>query len=186
MKLLDPRRFGLLCAATAVAAGLTVAGCANRVEGVANPNTADLAAYKTEAAASSAAATSSRQAAAQAQAVSENCAQFPTTTGVGVKAYNDFVDAHDSNAPDYAAKRDGAAQTLDDAANKVEAGVNSIAGGALPDDLAGKFSAYVAAARLLAEETRKMTYTAPVGGLNEASKQVNDARTAVREACPKR
>ncbi|MFC9895374.1 hypothetical protein ACFVMC_16960 [Nocardia sp. NPDC127579] len=185
MKLLDPRRFGLVCAAAAVAAGLTVAGCANRVDGVANPNIADVEAYKTEAAASSAAATSSRKAAAQTQAIDENCAQFPTTTGVGVKAYNDFVDAHDSNAPDYAAKRDGAAQTLEDAANKVEAGINGAAG-ALPDDLAGKFSAYVSAARLLAEETRKMSYTAPVGGLNEASKQVNDARTAVREACPKR
>ncbi|WP_054813346.1 hypothetical protein [Nocardia arizonensis] len=185
MNVLDPRGFGLVCAAAAVVAGVTVAGCADRIEGTANPNATDLASYKTEAAASSAAATSSRRAAAQAQAVSDNCGNFPTTTGVGVKAYNDFVDAHDSNAPDYAAKRDSAATTLDDAAAKVESGV-STAGGALPDDLSAKFTEYVAAARQLAVETRKMTYTAPVGPLNDASRRVNDARNAVRDACPKR
>jgi hypothetical protein len=102
-----------------------------------------------------------------------------------VKAYNDFVDAHDSNAPDYAAKRDAASTTLEDAATKVEAGVTAAAG-ALPDDLAAKFSEYVTAARALAAETRRMTYTAQVGPLNDASKRVNDARNAVRETCPKR
>ncbi|MCP2290725.1 hypothetical protein ACFYT3_14030 [Nocardia amikacinitolerans] len=185
MKLLNPRGFGLVCATAAVAAGLTVAGCAEQVAGTAQPNTSELAAYKTEAAASSAAATSSRRAAAQAQAINDNCAQFPTTTGVGVTTYNAFVDAHDSNAPDYAAKRDLAAQTLEDAATKVETGVNTAAG-ALPDDLVAKLNEYVAAARALAAETRTMTYTAPVGPLNEASKRVNDARNAVRDACPKR
>ncbi|MFD0362653.1 hypothetical protein ACFQZZ_14505 [Nocardia sp. GCM10030253] len=185
MKVLDPRGFGLVCATLAVVAGLTVAGCANRVEGVANPNAADLSAYKTAAASSSAAATSSRRAAAQAQAINDNCGQFPNTTGVGVSKYNDFINAHDSNAPDYASRREAAASTLDEAANKVEAGVNS-ASDALPPDLAAKFSEYVGAARLLASETRKMTYTAPVGSLNDASRRVNDARNAVRDACPKR
>ncbi|WP_431963102.1 hypothetical protein [Nocardia sp. bgisy134] len=185
MKLLNPRGFGLVCATAAVATGLTVAGCAEQVAGSAYPNTSELAAYKTEAAASSAAATSSRQAAAQAQAITDNCAQFPAVTGAGVSSYNDFVDAHDSNAPDYAAKRDAAAQTLEDAATKVETGVNTAAE-PLPPDLAAKFNEYVAAARALAAETRTMTYTAPVGALNEASKRVNDARNAVRDACPKR
>lgn len=102
-----------------------------------------------------------------------------------VAKYNEFVDAHDANAPDYADKRELAASTLDDAANKVEAGV-STAKDSLPEDLAGKFTDYVTAARALAAETRKMTYTAPVGPLNEASRRVNDARNAVRDACPKR
>jgi hypothetical protein len=185
MKVLDPGGFGLVCATLAVAAGLTVAGCANRIEGVANPNAADLAAYQTAAASSSAAATSSRRAAAQTQAINENCGQFPNTTGVGVSKYNDFVNAHDSNAADYASKREAASSTLDDAANKVETGVNS-ASEALPTDLTAKFTEYVAAARLLASETRKMTYTAPVGPLNDASRRVNDARNAVRDGCPKR
>ncbi|WP_431949835.1 hypothetical protein [Nocardia lijiangensis] len=185
MKLLNPRGFGLVCATAAVVAGSTVAGCAEQVEGTAHPNTSELAAYKTEAAASSAAATSSRRAAAQSQAIDDNCAQFPATTGLGVTSYNDFVDAHDANAPDYAAKRDAAAQTLEDAAVKVETGVNTAAE-SLPPDLAAKFNEYVAAARALAAETRGMTYTAPVGPLNEASKRVNDARNAVRDACPKR
>ena len=185
MKVLDPRGFGAVCATVAVVFGLTVAGCAKHVEGVANPNSSELAAYKTEAASSSAAATSSRKAAAQAQAIGDNCGQFPTTTGVGVSKYNEFVDAHDANAPDYNAKRDTAAKTLEDAANKVETGVNN-ASDALPTDLQAKFAEYVAAARQLAAETRKMTYTAPVGGLNDASKRVNDARNAVKDACPKR
>jgi hypothetical protein len=185
MKVLDPRGFGLLCATAAVAVGLTVAGCANHVAGVANPNATDLAAYQTEAAASSAAATSSRKAAAQAQAIGDNCGQFPTTTGVGVSKYNEFVDAHDANAADYAAKRDSAVQTLEDAANKVEAGVNN-ANGTLPPDLQRLLTEYVTAARQLAAETKKMTYTAPVGSLNDASKRVNDARNAVRDSCPKR
>ncbi|MFI9403754.1 hypothetical protein [Nocardia sp. NPDC052316] len=185
MKTLDPRGFGLVCATGAVVVGLVVAGCANRVEGTANPNTADLAAYKTEAAASSAAATSSKRAAAQTKAITDNCGQFPTTTGVGVSKYNEFVDAHDANAPDYAAKRELAASTLDDAANKVETGVNT-AKDSLPGELATKFTDYVTAARALSAETRRMTYTAPVGPLNEASRRVNDARNAVRDACPKR
>ncbi|WP_069166938.1 hypothetical protein [Nocardia altamirensis] len=185
MRTLDPRGFGLMCATGAVAIGLVLAGCANRVEGTANPNNADLAAYKTEAAASSVAATSSKRAAAQAKSVADNCTQFPTTTGVGVSKYNEFVDAHDANAPDYAAKREAAVSTLEDAANKVEAGLN-LGRDTLPPDLAGKFTDYVTAARALADETRKMSYTAPVGPLNEASKRVNDARNAVRDACPKR
>ncbi|MBF6213121.1 hypothetical protein IU433_27415 [Nocardia puris] len=183
MKVLNPRGFGLVCATVAVVAGLTLAGCADRVEGVAGPNESELAAYKTEAAASSAAATSSRRAAAQAQAIATNCSQFPVTTGVGVTSYNAFVEAHDSNAPDYAAKRDAAAQTLEEAASKVETGVNT-AEGALPEDLAAKFTEYVAAARQLAAETRGMSYTAPVDALNSASRRVNDARNAVRDACP--
>ncbi|MBF6219308.1 hypothetical protein IU479_14430 [Nocardia abscessus] len=185
MKLLNPRGFGMVCAAGAVAIGLVVAGCANQVDGVAGPNASDLAAYKTEAASSSAAATSSRRAAAEAKAIADNCGQFPGTTGAGVSRYNEFVDAHDSNAPDYVAKRDSAAQTLEDAANKVESGVNS-AKDALPADLAAKLTEYVIAARALAAETRTMTYTAPVAALNDASRRVNDARNVVRDSCPKR
>ncbi|WP_280365741.1 hypothetical protein [Nocardia abscessus] len=185
MKLLNPRGFGMVCAAGAVAIGLVVAGCANQVDGVAGPNASDLAVYKTEAASSSAAATSSRRAAAEAKAIADNCGQFPGTTGAGVSRYNEFVDAHDSNAPDYVAKRDSAAQTLEDAANKVESGVNS-AKDALPADLAAKLTEYVIAARALAAETRTMTYTAPVAALNDASRRVNDARNVVRDSCPKR
>ncbi|UGT69261.1 hypothetical protein LTT66_03355 [Nocardia gipuzkoensis] len=185
MKLLNPRGFGMVCATGAVAIGLVVAGCANQVDGVAGPNASDLAAYKTEAASSSAAATSSRRAAAEAKAIADNCGQFPGTTGAGVSRYNEFVDAHDSNAPDYVTKRDSAAQTLEDAANKVESGVNS-AKDALPADLAAKLTEYVIAARALAAETRTMTYTAPVAALNDASRRVNDARNVVRDSCPKR
>ncbi|MGQ4599581.1 hypothetical protein [Nocardia sp. R6R-6] len=185
MKLLNPRGFGMVCATGAVAIGLIVAGCANRVEGTASPNAGDLAAYKTEAASSSAAATSSRRAAAQAKAITDNCGQFPLTTGIGVTRYNEFVGAHDSNAPDYTAKRDAAAQTLEDAANTVESGVRA-AKEDLPPDLAAKFTEYVNAARALAAETRTMTYTAPVGALNDASRRVNDARNVVRDSCPKR
>ncbi|WP_454198214.1 hypothetical protein [Nocardia sp. Marseille-Q1738] len=185
MKLLNPRGFGMVCATGAVAIGLVVAGCANRVEGSASPNASDLAAYKTEAASSSAAATSARRAAAEAKAIADNCTQFPGTTGVGVTRYNDFVDAHDSNAPDYVAKRDSAAQTLEDAANTVESGVNA-ARDTLPPDLAAKFTEYVSAARALAAETRTMTYLSPVGALNDASRRVNDARNVVRDSCPQR
>ncbi|MFI9505379.1 hypothetical protein [Nocardia sp. NPDC052566] len=185
MKVLDPRGFGLVCALAAITVGLVVAGCGSQIQGTANPNQSDLAAYKSDAASSSAAATSSKRAAAQAKAISDNCGQFPTTTGVGVSKYNEFVDAHDKNAPDYVAKRDLAASTLEDAATKVETGV-SAATGVLPDELAAKFTDYVTAARGLAAETRRMVYTAPVDPLNVASRRVNDARNAVRDACPKR
>ncbi|WP_067470068.1 hypothetical protein [Nocardia amamiensis] len=185
MKLLNPGGFGMVCATGAITIGLIVAGCANQVEGSASPNESDLAAYKTEAASSSAAATSSRRAAAQATAIADNCGQFPTTTSIGVTRYNEFVDAHDSNAPDYVAKRDAAVQTLEDAANTVDSGVNA-ASDMLPPDLAALFTEYVSAARALAAETRTMTYLAPVASLNDASRRVNDARNAVRDSCPKR
>ncbi|MFD4432881.1 hypothetical protein, partial [Nocardia sp. NPDC058497] len=127
----------------------------------------------------------SKAAAAQARAISDNCTQFPTTTGAGVTAFNEFVTAHDSNAPDYAAKREAAAATLDDAALEVETGVTTAAG-ALPADLAEKFTAYVLAARELSAETRKMTYSSQVTKLNDASRTINQARTAVHDACPSR
>ncbi|MFF0458223.1 hypothetical protein [Nocardia africana] len=185
MKLLNPRGFGLMCATLAVGTGLVVAGCSTAVHGTATVNQADAAAFRSEMASSSAAATSSKQAAAQSKAVADNCTPFRETTGAAVTKYNDFVDAHDANAPDQDAKRDAAAQTLEDAARTVEGRVTAT-GDALPPDLAQKLTEYVNAARGLAGESRKMTYTAPVGTLNDASKRVNDALNAVRTACPAR
>ncbi|WP_067859349.1 hypothetical protein [Nocardia shimofusensis] len=178
MKLLNPHRIGLACSALAVLAG-TVVACGEQVPGTALPNTGEVAIYQSE----QAAATSSRRAAEQAQAITDNCAPFANTSGIGVQRYNEFVEAHDSNAPDYDARRDTAATTLQDAANKVEAGVNN-AGDKLPPDLAGKLIEYVNAARQLAEETGKMSYHANVDPLNAASQRVNNARNTVREACP--
>lgn len=185
MKLLDPHGFGLMCAAVAVAVGVVVTGCANRVAGQANPSPGELQSYQNDMSSSSRAATSSKLAAAQRRAITDNCAQFPTTSGVGVTKYNEFVTAHDQNAADYHPKRELAASTLDDAATKVETAVGS-AGDTLPAELADKFSEYVTAARGLAAETRKMTYTASVDPLNAASRRVNDARNSVLSACPKR
>ncbi|WP_446223400.1 hypothetical protein ACTWPB_27590 [Nocardia sp. IBHARD005] len=182
MRVLHARRLGLICAFAAVTAGSVVAGCAEQIPGTPTTDPAEVAAYKTAAAASSSAAASSRAAAARERAITDNCGQFATTTGAGVTAYNDFVSAHDTNAPDYAAKRESAATTLDNAATKVEAGVVAAAG-ALPTELADKFTAYVVAARELSAQTRKMTYNSPVGKLNEASRAINQARTAVHDAC---
>ena len=185
MKLLNPRGFGLMCATVAVGTGLVVAGCSSSIHGTATANEVEASAYRTEMASSSAAATSSQKAAAQAKAISDNCTPFRGTTSVAVTKYNEFVDAHDANAPDQDAKRDTSAQTLEDAAKTVEGRVNA-SGDALPTDLAQKFTAYVTAARGLAAETRKMTYTAPVGALKDASKRVNDALNVARDACSAR
>ncbi len=185
MKLLNPRGFGLVCASLAVTAGLTVAGCADRIEGTPTADEAQVTSYRAEASSSSAAATSSRRAAAQAKAIADNCDPFRDTTGPAVTRYNEFVDAHDANAPDYAAKRDTAANTIEDAARTVETRVQE-AGEALPPDLAQKFIGYVNAARELAGQARVMTYTSPVAALNDASRKVNDALNAVRDACPAR
>lgn len=185
MRLLDTRRLGLVCAAVAVTAGMVVAGCGKQVPGTPTTDAAEVAAYKTAAAASSSAAAASKAAAAQAKAITDNCTQFPTTTGAGVTAFNEFVTAHDRNTPDYAAKRETAATTLDNAATKVETGVTAAAG-ALPADLGEKFTAYVVAARELSAETRKMTYSSQVAKLNDASRKINQARTDVHEACQSR
>ncbi|MFD3510767.1 hypothetical protein [Nocardia sp. NPDC058666] len=182
MRVLHARRLGSVCAVVAVTVGAVLAGCAQQVPGTPTTDAAEVAAYKTAAAATSSAAASSRAAAARDKAVTDNCTQFPTTTGAGVTAFNDFVSAHDSNAPDYAAKRESAATTLDNAATKVETGVVAAAG-ALPTELADKFSAYVTAARELSTQTRKMTYNSPVDKLNTASRAINQARTAVHDAC---
>lgn len=185
MRVPDARRLGLACAVVAVTSGLVVAGCATQIPGTPTTDAAEVAAYQTEAAASSSAAAAARAAAAEAKAISDNCTQFPTTTGAGVTAYNEFVSAHDSNAGDYADKREAAAATLDNAATKVETGVTAAAG-VLPAELADKFTDYVVAARALSAETRKMTYSSPVGRLNDASRTINQARTAVQEACQSR
>jgi|GEM_PF-4363346 hypothetical protein len=183
MKLLNPHGFGMVCSVVATAAGLVVAGCSSSIHGTATVNQADAAAYRTEMSSSSAAASSSKKAAAQAKAVGDNCTPFRGTTSVAVTKYNEFVDAHDANAPDQDAKRDLAVQTLDDAANAVQGRVSG-SGSDLPPDLVQKFTDYVNAARGLADESRKMNYTAPVGPLNDASKRVNDALNTARQACP--
>ncbi|MBL1074476.1 hypothetical protein JK358_08710 [Nocardia sp. 2] len=185
MKLLNPRGFGLLCAAAAVSAGLVLAGCANTVEGTATFNEAEATSYKADASASSAAATSSKKAAAQAKAITDNCTPFRKTTGTAVDRYNEFVDAHDANAADQASKRDIAANALEDAARTVETQLNA-SGSDLPADLSQKFTDYIAAARSLADAVRKMTSTSSVGPLNDASRTVNDTLNAVRDACPAR
>ncbi|MVU83406.1 hypothetical protein GPX89_39985 [Nocardia sp. ET3-3] len=163
--------------------GLVLAGCANTVEGTATANQAEVSSYKAEAATSAAAASSSKAAAAIAKATADNCDTFRKTTGTQVDRYNEFVDAHDASTADQIAKRDAAAGALEDAAKAVEAQVNS-AGAGLPADLAGKFTDYVVAARALAAEIRKMSSGSSVAPLNDASKKVNDALTAVRNVCP--
>ncbi|MTE16174.1 hypothetical protein GLP40_25825 [Nocardia sp. CT2-14] len=166
-----------------MAAGLVLAGCANTVEGTATANQVQVTSYRAEAASSSAAAASSKAAAAIAKATSDNCSPFRKTTGTAVDRYNDFVDAHDGNAADQIAKRDAAATALEDAAKTVEAQV-SASGADLPADLGQKFTDYVTAARGLAAEVRKMTTNSSVAPLNDASRKVNDALTAVRNGCP--
>ena len=183
MQRLDPRRFGLVCAATALVTGVMVAGCGERIEGAPTPNTAEVTSYRAAASSSSAAATSSQIAADRQQAITDNCNQFMTTSGNGVSKYNEFVDAHDNDAPDYDAKRDAAVTAMNDAADQVEGRANG-AGANLPEDLKTKLLAYVDAARALAQATGTMTYTAPVGPLNDAGQVVNDARNAVIDSCP--
>ncbi|MFE2999350.1 hypothetical protein ACFXG4_30620 [Nocardia sp. NPDC059246] len=183
MKLLNPRGFGLVCASAAVAGGLVLAGCANTVEGTPTVNQVQVTSYKAEAASSSAAAASSKAAAATAKATFDNCDPFRKITGTAVDRYNEFVDAHDANAADQIAKRDAAASALEDAAKTVETQVGA-SGADLPADLGQKFTDYVTAARSLAAEVRKMTTSASVSPLNDASRKVNDALTGVRNACP--
>lgn len=185
MKLLNPRGFGLICATVAVGAGLVLAGCASQIEGTPTANEAEATSYRAEASSSAAAATSAKKAAAETKAIADNCDPFRKTTGTAVDRYNDFVDAHDANASDQEAKRDAAANALEDAARTVETQVNA-SGADLPADLAQKFTDYIGAARGLGAEVRKMTPTALVGPLNDASHKVNDALNAVRSACPAR
>ncbi|MGW4118684.1 hypothetical protein [Nocardia sp. NPDC004711] len=183
MKLLNPRGFGLVCASAAVAGGLVLAGCANTVEGTPTANQVQVTSYKAEAASSSAAAASSKAAAATAKATADNCDPFRKITGTAVDRYNEFVDAHDGSAADQIAKRDTAASALEDAAKTVETQVGA-SGADLQADLGQKFTDYVTAARSLAAEVRKMTTSSSVSPLNDASRKVNDALTAVRNACP--
>ncbi|RMI29548.1 hypothetical protein EBN03_25615 [Nocardia stercoris] len=151
--------------------------------GTATVDPAVAAAYRSEAASSSAAASSSKAAAAADKAVADNCDPFRGTTGPAVTKFNDFVSAHDNNAPDQDDKRDAAVQTLQDAARTVETRYTD-SGAALTPDLHQKLVDYVNAARALADESGKMNHTAPVGPLNDASQRVNDALNAVRAACP--
>ncbi|AYF79621.1 hypothetical protein D7D52_35245 [Nocardia yunnanensis] len=166
-----------------MAVGLVLAGCANTVEGTATVDQAQVTSYKAEAATSAAAASSSRAAAAIAKATGDNCDAFRKAATTQVDRYNEFVDAHDGSAGDQSAKRDAAATALEDAAKTVETQV-AAAGPNLPAELSGKFTDYVAAARALAAEIRKMSVGSSVVPLNDGSKKVNDALTAVRNGCP--
>ncbi|GAM46965.1 hypothetical protein NSK11_contig00045-0007 [Nocardia seriolae] len=160
-----------------------LAGCANTVEGTPTVDQAQVTSYRAEVSSSAAAASSSKAAAQVAKATADNCDPFRKTAGTAVDRYNEFVDAHDASAADQVAKRDAAAGALEDAAKTIETELNATRAD-LPADLAGKLTDYVNAARSLAAEIRKMSGGSSVAPLNDASKKVNDALTAVRNACP--
>ncbi|MTE16062.1 hypothetical protein [Nocardia aurantiaca] len=120
---------------------------------------------------------------ASAESVTETCTQFARETGASVSKYNEFVLTRDTaGLSGFLNRRDSAAAALEDAATTVEVGV-SVAEEAVPEPLASTLTNYVAAARALATETRKMNDASSLANLNIAGARAEGARIAVLKLC---
>ncbi|GAD82656.1 hypothetical protein [Nocardia asteroides] len=97
-------RVGVTAALTAAATGLILVACTNQVPGDAQANQADLASYTSEVAASSAARVE--------KANDTACDGLRAANKSSVTAFNAYIDASNSRAPDTDAKADEAVTTL--------------------------------------------------------------------------
>ncbi|MFI5719767.1 hypothetical protein [Nocardia sp. NPDC051750] len=116
-------RASLAAAATVLVAGGFIAACSNTVTGTAEVNQSELQLYTSEIRSSSAAASSSRAAAAAA-AATDVCETLRDHNNPAVDAFNAYIDASDSKAPDVEAKKGAAITALRDTAGKIDEELN--------------------------------------------------------------
>ncbi|MGI5223236.1 hypothetical protein [Nocardia sp. CA-290969] len=116
-------RAGLAAAAAALVAGGFITACSSTVSGTAEVNQGELQLYKSEVTSSSAAASSSRAAAAAA-AATDVCEALRDHNNPAVDAFNAYIDASDSKAPDVEPKKGAAITALRDTASKIDDELN--------------------------------------------------------------
>ncbi|MBH0776039.1 hypothetical protein [Nocardia bovistercoris] len=169
-------RVGLTAATAATAIGvLFVGACSTQVEGTAEVNRTDLAAYQSDVTASSIAASSSRAAAAQA-ATESACDAFFAANESSVGTFNAYIEASNNNAPDTNPKADAAVTTLRAGAQSVDRALTT----QVESDVAQKLRAYRDDTNALAGTLERRADT---DTLNAAIDKFNNTKNAARDSC---
>ena len=172
-------RTGLVAAATATAVGiLTIGACSKQINGSAHVNQTELAAYASEATASSVAASSSRAVAAE-RATGTACDTFASANSSSIRTFNDYIDASNNkgiNDPETNAKASDAVTALRNTARTIDSKVTS----EVPLAVAGPLRSYRDDTNALADTLGRR---APTDTLNAAIDKFNATKNIAEDAC---
>jgi hypothetical protein len=165
------------------ALAMIIVGCSSITEGTPKVNVGEAPIYRAsvsasieESAASSSARESERQATLTREAIHSSCEALSTSSVDAITAVNDYVDAFNSNAPDFGAKADPAIDALNHSADLVARSVSD----PLSPELKDAMNGWVDAARGVA--------TAVAGNygpdeFNDAITRLNDSKTTALNLC---
>jgi hypothetical protein len=165
------------------ALAMIIVGCSSITEGTPKVNVGEAPIYRAsvsasieESAASSSARESERQATLTREAIHSSCEALSTSSVDAITAVNDYVDAFNSNAPDFGAKADPAIDALNHSADLVARSVSD----PLSPELKDAMNGWVDAARGVA--------TAIAGNygpdeFNDAITRLNDSKTTALNLC---
>ncbi|MEV6134842.1 hypothetical protein AB0L63_01980 [Nocardia sp. NPDC051990] len=172
-------RTGLVAAATATAVGvLTIGACSKQINGSAQVNKTELAAYASEVTASSVVASSARAAAAE-RAAGTACDTFASANSSSIRIFNDYIDASNNkgvNDPETNSKANDAVTALRNNARTIDAKVTS----EVPLAVAGPLRSYRDDTNALADTLDRH---APTDTLNAAIDKFNATKNAAEDAC---
>lgn len=168
-------RAGLAAALTALVAGGFLAACSTTVTGTAEVNQSELQLYTSEVKSSSAAASSSRAAAADA-AATDVCEALRDHNNPAVDAFNAYIDASDSKAPDLEAKKGAAITALRDTAGKIDEQLSPD----VPNDVSVPMRTYRNNLKTLADLLER---NASVDEINGQIDSFNGDKDAAFDAC---
>ncbi|MEV4126105.1 hypothetical protein [Nocardia sp. NPDC049707] len=172
-------RTGLVAAATATAVGvLTIGACSKQINGSAQVNKTELAAYASEVTASSVVASSARAAAAE-RAAGTACDTFASANSSSIRVFNDYIDASNNkgvNNPEANSKANDAVTALRNNARTIDAKVTS----EVPLAVAGPLRSYRDDTNALADTLDRH---APTDTLNAAVDKFNATKNIAEDAC---
>ncbi|MEU4316092.1 hypothetical protein [Nocardia sp. NPDC024068] len=168
-------RASLAAAVTALVAGGFLAACSNTVTGTAEVNRSELQLYTSEVQSSSAAASSSRAAAASA-AATDVCEALRDNNNPAVDAFNAYIDASDSKAPDLEPKKQAAMTALRNTADMIDGELNPD----VPNDVSTPMRTYRDNLRSLADLLER---NASVDEVNGQIDTFNADKDAAFDSC---
>ncbi|MFC9893729.1 hypothetical protein ACFVMC_08555 [Nocardia sp. NPDC127579] len=173
-------RAGLIAAAAATATGIIFLGaCSKQVSGTAEANQTELAAYTSSVTASSISssiAASSSRAAAVESSIESACETFAEVTSKSITAFNAYIDADESGAPDADTKATEAVNTLRGGATELTGKLVS----ELPSRIADPLRVYRDDANTVADNVDRRV---GVDTLNASVDKFNASKNTARDAC---
>ncbi|WP_040792054.1 hypothetical protein [Nocardia paucivorans] len=168
-------RTGLAATVAALAVGGVIAACSNTVTGTAQVNQEELVLYTSEVRASSAAASSSRAAVIE-RAARSACRAFRDTNKRSIDAFNAYIDAGNSRAPDIPAKAAAATTALRAASSRIGSELTA----SVPSAVTVALRAYISDSTTLANMVER---NAPSAEMNTHIDKFNATKNRAVHAC---